>query len=246
MGNPRALVHVGGAADDHRGGARATPRRLPFDARRAGARPARPTSCGRRRSATCARWSSRSGDGGLGRDRARLRPVLACTSSCAQRLVDGRDRVLRGHELRRGGHAQRARRGAARGPRRRVRRHAGDRGRHGPPAATRSTRSSSDEVRLGAEVFAIDQDPDGVTVHYKTEAGRFTGRGDYAICTLPFSVLRTVEVTHGLLRRASSARSGSSTTTPRRRSCSRSASASGRPTTASSAARRSPTCRSGA
>ncbi|MGZ8512118.1 MAG: flavin monoamine oxidase family protein [Candidatus Limnocylindria bacterium] len=49
------------------------------------------------------------------------------------------------------------------------------------------------EVRLGAEVFAIDQDPDGVTVHYKTEAGRFTARGDYAICTLPFSVLRTVE-----------------------------------------------------
>ena len=49
------------------------------------------------------------------------------------------------------------------------------------------------EVRLGAEVFALDQDPDGVTVHYKTEAGRFTARGDYAICTLPFSVLRTVD-----------------------------------------------------
>jgi monoamine oxidase len=50
------------------------------------------------------------------------------------------------------------------------------------------------EVRLGAEVFAIDQDPDGVTVHYKTEAGRFRARGDYAVCTLPFSVLRSVEV----------------------------------------------------
>jgi monoamine oxidase len=50
------------------------------------------------------------------------------------------------------------------------------------------------EVRLGAEVFAIDQDADSVTVHYKTEAGRFTERGDYAICTLPFSVLRSVEV----------------------------------------------------
>jgi monoamine oxidase len=49
------------------------------------------------------------------------------------------------------------------------------------------------EVRLGAEVYAIDQDPDAVTVHYKTEAGRFTARGDYAICTLPFSVLRTVD-----------------------------------------------------
>jgi monoamine oxidase len=50
------------------------------------------------------------------------------------------------------------------------------------------------EVRLGAEVFAIDQDPGSVTVHFKTEAGRFTERGDFAICTLPFSVLRSVEV----------------------------------------------------
>jgi monoamine oxidase len=50
------------------------------------------------------------------------------------------------------------------------------------------------EIRLGAEVFAIDQDPDGVTVHAKTEAGRFTERGDYLVCTLPFSVLRHVEV----------------------------------------------------
>jgi monoamine oxidase len=49
------------------------------------------------------------------------------------------------------------------------------------------------EVRLGAEVYAIDQDPEAVTVHYKTEAGRFTARGDYAVCTLPFSVLRTVD-----------------------------------------------------
>ncbi len=51
-----------------------------------------------------------------------------------------------------------------------------------------------DEVRLGAEVFAIEQDPDGVTVHYKTEATRGQVRGDYAVCTLPFPVLRFVEV----------------------------------------------------
>ena len=51
-----------------------------------------------------------------------------------------------------------------------------------------------EEVRLGANVFAIDQEPDGVTVHYKTEAGRFSARGDYAIVTIPFSVLRTVEI----------------------------------------------------
>ena len=55
-------------------------------------------------------------------------------------------------------------------------------------------REVSTEIRLGAEVFAIDQDSGSVTVHYKTEAGRFSASGDYAICTLPFSVLRSVEV----------------------------------------------------
>jgi monoamine oxidase len=52
----------------------------------------------------------------------------------------------------------------------------------------------SSKVRLGAEVHAIDQSADAVTVHYKTEAGRFTETGDYAVCTLPFPVLRHVEV----------------------------------------------------
>ena len=94
-----------------------------------------------------------------------------------------------------------------------------------------------DEVRLGAEVFAIEQDPDGVTVHYKTEAARFSVRGDYAVCTLPFPVLRTIEVTPEL-HATSSGPSGSSTTTRRPRSCSRCANASGRRTTGSSAARR--------
>jgi monoamine oxidase len=51
----------------------------------------------------------------------------------------------------------------------------------------------ADEVRLGAEVFAVDQDPEGVTVHFKTEATRGSVRGEYAVCTLPFPVLRTVE-----------------------------------------------------
>jgi monoamine oxidase len=50
-----------------------------------------------------------------------------------------------------------------------------------------------DEVRFGANVFAIDQDPAGVTVHVKTEAGRFVERGDFAVVTVPFSVLRTIE-----------------------------------------------------
>lgn len=55
-------------------------------------------------------------------------------------------------------------------------------------------REIPDRIRFGAEVHAIEQDPDSVTVHYKTEAGRFSATGDYAICTLPFSVLRHVEV----------------------------------------------------
>lgn len=49
-------------------------------------------------------------------------------------------------------------------------------------------------VRFGAIVHAIDQNDDGVTVYYKTESGRFSITGDYAICTLPFSVLRSIEV----------------------------------------------------
>ena len=51
-----------------------------------------------------------------------------------------------------------------------------------------------DRIRFGAEVFAIDQDADSVTVHFKTEAGRYSVTGDYAICAIPFSVLRQVEV----------------------------------------------------
>ena len=51
-----------------------------------------------------------------------------------------------------------------------------------------------DRVRFGAEVHAIEQDADGVTVHFKTEAGRWSERGDHAIVAIPFSVLRHVEV----------------------------------------------------
>jgi monoamine oxidase len=55
-------------------------------------------------------------------------------------------------------------------------------------------REIPDRIRFGAEVTAIDQDPDGVTVHFKTESGRWSERGDHAIVTLPFSVLRQVEI----------------------------------------------------
>ncbi len=52
----------------------------------------------------------------------------------------------------------------------------------------------ADRIRFGAEVRAIDQGPDSVTIHYKTEAGRFSVTGDYAVCAIPFSVLRHVDV----------------------------------------------------
>ena len=51
-----------------------------------------------------------------------------------------------------------------------------------------------DNVRFGAEITSIEQSPDDVTVHYRTLSGRFSAKGDYAICALPFSVLRDIEV----------------------------------------------------
>jgi monoamine oxidase len=55
-------------------------------------------------------------------------------------------------------------------------------------------RELREEVRFGAEVHAIEQNDDGVTVHYRGPAGRFSVTGDYAICAIPFSVLRDIEI----------------------------------------------------
>ncbi|MCC7352161.1 MAG: flavin monoamine oxidase family protein [Anaerolineae bacterium] len=49
-------------------------------------------------------------------------------------------------------------------------------------------------IHFGAKMIAIDQGPDAVTIHYETAAGRFSARGDYAIITVPFPVLRHIEV----------------------------------------------------
>lgn len=49
-------------------------------------------------------------------------------------------------------------------------------------------------IRYGAKMVAIDQTPDEAIIHYQTAAGRFEARGDYAIVTVPFPVLRHVEV----------------------------------------------------
>jgi monoamine oxidase len=52
----------------------------------------------------------------------------------------------------------------------------------------------SPHIRYGAKMIAIDQSPDEAVIHYKTAAGRFEMRADYAIITVPFPVLRHVEV----------------------------------------------------
>lgn len=57
-----------------------------------------------------------------------------------------------------------------------------------------------DKVRFGADVHAIDQHSDSVTVHYRTRGGRYAVTADYAICTLPFSVLRHIEMLKPLSR----------------------------------------------
>lgn len=49
-------------------------------------------------------------------------------------------------------------------------------------------------IRFGARMIAIDQSPDDVTIHYETGAGRDQVTGDYAIITIPFAVLRHIEV----------------------------------------------------
>jgi monoamine oxidase len=50
-------------------------------------------------------------------------------------------------------------------------------------------------IRYGAKMTAIEQSPDSVTVHFQTRAGKLQESGDHAILTVPFPVLRHVEVT---------------------------------------------------
>ncbi len=51
-----------------------------------------------------------------------------------------------------------------------------------------------EHIRFGAKMVALDQSPDEVTVHYRTGAGRFSVTGDFAVVTVPFPMLRHVEV----------------------------------------------------
>jgi monoamine oxidase len=49
-------------------------------------------------------------------------------------------------------------------------------------------------IRFGAKMVAVDQSPGDVTVHFRTAGGRQKETGEYALITVPFPVLRHVEV----------------------------------------------------
>jgi monoamine oxidase len=51
-----------------------------------------------------------------------------------------------------------------------------------------------DRIRFGAKMIAIDQSPEDVTIHFSAPGGRFAVKGDYAILTVPFPVMRHIEV----------------------------------------------------
>jgi monoamine oxidase len=50
------------------------------------------------------------------------------------------------------------------------------------------------KIRFGCIMAGIDQSPDNVTIYYNTVGGKRQIQADYAIITVPFSVLRHVEV----------------------------------------------------
>jgi monoamine oxidase len=54
--------------------------------------------------------------------------------------------------------------------------------------------SLSGSIRFGERLVAVDQTPDEVTFHVRSLAGPVRLTGDYAILTLPFPVMRHVEV----------------------------------------------------
>jgi monoamine oxidase len=57
-----------------------------------------------------------------------------------------------------------------------------------------------DRIRFGARVTRLEQTPEKVTVHFQTSASRSTEEADYAIITLPFAVLRHIEVSPAFSR----------------------------------------------
>ena len=49
-------------------------------------------------------------------------------------------------------------------------------------------------IQFGAEMVALDHTADSVTIHYRSHAGPDLVTGDFAIVTIPYSVLRFVDV----------------------------------------------------
>ncbi|DAC59428.1 MAG TPA: NAD(P)/FAD-dependent oxidoreductase [Candidatus Poseidoniales archaeon] len=49
-------------------------------------------------------------------------------------------------------------------------------------------------INFGTRVHALDQDENGVKIHVENIGGRSIIEGDFAICTLPFSILRHIEI----------------------------------------------------
>ncbi|MEC8541055.1 MAG: NAD(P)/FAD-dependent oxidoreductase [Candidatus Thermoplasmatota archaeon] len=49
-------------------------------------------------------------------------------------------------------------------------------------------------ISFGTRVHALDQDENGVKIHVENIGGRSIIEGDLAICTLPFSILRHIEI----------------------------------------------------
>lgn len=49
-------------------------------------------------------------------------------------------------------------------------------------------------IRFGARLVALEQDAKGVAAHFRSAAARGTERGDFCILTVPFPVLRHVEI----------------------------------------------------
>jgi monoamine oxidase len=55
-------------------------------------------------------------------------------------------------------------------------------------------------IRFGARVLALEQDANGVSIHYRTAARRHAEKGDFAVVTLPFSILRHIEANPAFTR----------------------------------------------
>ncbi len=49
-------------------------------------------------------------------------------------------------------------------------------------------------IRFGARLTAVEQSANSVTFHYRTAAGRQSLSGDFAILTVPFAVMRHIEI----------------------------------------------------